>query len=66
MAGAPGVGKDGKDGAHGDKGDPGMPGAAGPRGAIGAPGLCDPSNCIGRPPPLYLMSGKKSSSYKGP
>ncbi|CAB1350956.1 unnamed protein product [Coregonus sp. 'balchen'] len=67
-AGIPGIGKDGKDGAPGKDGVNGSPGASGPRGATGAPGYCDPSNCIGRPPPLYLMSGgKKSSSYsKGP
>lgn len=68
VAGSPGIGKDGKDGAPGKDGVNGRPGASGPRGATGAPGYCDPSNCIGRPPPLYMMNGgKKSSSFrKGP
>uniref|UniRef100_A0A8C8IH16 Collagen alpha-1(IX) chain n=1 Tax=Oncorhynchus tshawytscha TaxID=74940 RepID=A0A8C8IH16_ONCTS len=68
VAGSPGIGKDGKDGPPGKDGVNGSPGASGPRGATGAPGYCDPSDCIGRPPPLYMMNGgKKSSSYrKGP
>lgn len=64
--GAPGVGKDGKDGGRGETGSPGIPGAPGPRGSTGAPGLCDPSTCISRPQPYYLISGKKSASYKRP
>uniref|UniRef100_A0AAV2KA55 Collagen alpha-1(IX) chain n=1 Tax=Knipowitschia caucasica TaxID=637954 RepID=A0AAV2KA55_KNICA len=61
--GAPGIGKDGKDGAHGETGSPGVPGASGPKGPAGPPGLCDPSTCIARMPPMYMVSGK-SASFK--
>lgn len=64
--GAPGIGKDGKDGEQGDAGSPGVPGAPGPKGPAGPPGLCDPSTCIGRIPPLYMVSDKKSASYRKP
>lgn len=64
--GAPGIGKDGKNGERGEAGSPGIPGAPGPKGPSGPPGLCDPSTCIGRLPPLYMVSGKKSASYKNP
>lgn len=64
--GAPGIGKDGKNGDRGETGSPGIPGAAGPRGPSGPPGLCDPSTCLSRLPPLYMVSGKKSGSYKNP
>ncbi|KAF0047573.1 hypothetical protein F2P81_001206 [Scophthalmus maximus] len=64
--GAPGIGQDGKNGERGDAGSPGVPGTSGPRGPSGPPGLCDPSTCISRLPPLYMVSGKKSASYKNP
>lgn len=64
--GAPGIGKDGTKGERGDTGSPGVPGAAGPRGPSGQPGLCDPSTCISRMPPLYMLNGKNSASYKKP
>lgn len=64
--GAPGVGKDGKNGEPGEAGSPGAPGAPGPKGPSGPPGLCDPSTCIGRIPPLYMVSDKKSASYRKP
>lgn len=64
--GAPGIGKDGLKGERGETGIPGIPGASGPRGPSGAPGLCDPSTCLSRIPPLYMFSGKKSASYKNP
>lgn len=64
--GAPGIGKDGKNGEPGEAGTPGVPGAPGPKGPSGPPGLCDPSTCIGRIPPLYMVSDKKSASYRKP
>lgn len=64
--GLPGVGRDGKNGERGETGSPGIPGPAGQRGPSGPPGLCDPSTCINRLPHLYMVSGKKSSSYKNP
>lgn len=64
--GAPGIGMDGKNGGRGEAGSPGIPGAPGPRGPSGPPGLCDPSTCTGRLPPLYMVSGKKSAGYKHP
>ena len=63
-AGTPGVGQDGKNGARGETGTPGAPGSPGPRGATGPTGLCDPSTCIGRTAPIYMLAGRKSSSYK--
>lgn len=60
-----GIGKDGQNGARGEAGTPGIPGTPGSRGAPGAPGMCDPSDCF-RPQPLYVMSGKKPISVKGP
>ena len=65
MAGSPGIGKDGKDGPPGKDGVNGSPGASGPRGATGAPGYCDPSDCIGRPPPLYMMNGGRNPPATG-
>ncbi|KAK0140208.1 Collagen alpha-1(IX) chain [Merluccius polli] len=64
--GNPGVGQDGKNGARGETGNPGIPGSPGPRGVTGTTGLCDPSTCLGRTAPLYLLSGKKSASYQSP
>lgn len=66
VPGVPGFGKDGKNGEPGQAGSPGLPGPAGPRGPSGPPGLCDPSTCLSRLQPLYMVSGKKSSSYKNP
>lgn len=64
VPGPPGIGKDGKNGERGEIGSTGIPGPAGPRGPSGQPGLCDPSTCMNRHPPLYMISGKKSSTYK--
>lgn len=64
--GTPGVGKDGQKGERGETGVPGIPGASGPRGPSGPPGLCDPSTCLSRIPPVYMFGGKKSASYKNP
>ena len=66
VTGAPGIGTDGKQGERGEIGSPGAPGTSGPRGPSGQPGLCDPSTCISRIPPLYMVGGKKSASYKNP
>lgn len=64
--GVPGIGKDGRKGERGETGGPGIQGPTGSRGPSGPPGLCDPSTCIGRLPPLYMVSGKKSAGYKNP
>ncbi|MGH0148952.1 UNVERIFIED_CONTAM: hypothetical protein FKN15_051445, partial [Acipenser sinensis] len=64
--GLDGVGKAGRDGAHGEQGVPGETGFPGSRGPRGPPGVCDPTSCMGSPPMFMPVSGKKSSSMKGP